>query len=115
MALGTDVLCMLRLDKYVLLADVVIHLSITRKQFLSLHGEIPTLKITWESFKLQTMLADFEAIERRIRLLVDGDKCEVVTDSLYYDNNKLDNMRLIDVIRFDSRLQRVLQIDLFTA
>jgi hypothetical protein len=103
-------------DKYVLLADVICQLGVTQRQFLDKHGDVPTLKISWNSFKMQTMLADFDAVERRLCALEEDDEIDagVNRSEQYFENNRFTSrVRHVTVIRCSNRVRQLLEIDGF--
>ena len=72
--------------------------------------------IAWESFKTQTMLADFDTVERRLSVLGDDDDDGdgKTCNREYLENNRYDDgARRVELVRFSSRVQRLLQIDVF--
>jgi len=55
-----------RYERCVLLADIVSSLGLSRHKFTSTHSDIIIHRIPWSDFELQTMIADFKSIRRRV-------------------------------------------------
>ena len=93
-----------------LLADVVDRLGIARRHLLSSNDDLQTYHLDWDSFKVQTMLFDFKAIQQRLDRLDDLENLVGTLDDVgRHDNGR----RVVEVLKLDGRLQRLFHIDLF--
>jgi hypothetical protein len=108
-----------------LLADVLSKLCISSRQFSLLYPDIEFDKISWQLFKQQTMLADFNAVERRISLVYTSDETAAACGNsassrqICYENNqysdvfRLDDRQMIDVLKMNERLRHLLGVSCF--